>query len=655
MPEQKQAITLARPSLRTRIAERLIAIVATLAQRALLVGLALSAATLLSVFFIGLTALQPDSPGTRTTISHVRQLVGNSEVLRATLRDQDKRVEIETRRGVSLWSAYPASDTFTSDLIEDLSQARVPTTIDSQIGKPLLRAVIQFLLPILILVSLFAFFLTLSKEAGGAGFAAFSKWTGRGQKAGTGIFTFKDVAGAPEALVELREITDYLDDPQKYADLGARAPKGVLLVGPPGTGKTLLARAVAGEAAANFFSLSGSEFVESLVGVGAARVRDLFRQARRAAPAIIFIDELDAVGRQRGAGMGQGHDEREQTLNQMLVEMDGFGAESGVVVMAATNRPDILDNALLRPGRFDRQVVVDLPDAHGREEILALHARKAPIASSVDLAAVAHQCPGFSGADLANLVNEASLLAVRANKPQVEQAELEEAIDRVLAGPERKSHVLTRDELWRIAIHESGHAIVARAIDNPASLQKLSIVARGRGRGGSTLYSSADKMMLSHLDLVKNLVTAMAGAAAEEFVFGMLSTGVEGDLEQATKMAHAMVSVYGMSAAIGPVAIGEKPGQIFIGRDLAQMNNVSAATLELVDSETRRFVREAEDTATGVIDENAQLLEDMANALLAEETLSGPALEVYLAGVTRWSVPLVVSKNGASPVKMKIG
>jgi cell division protease FtsH len=346
--------------------------------------------------------------------------------------------------------------------------------------------------------------------------------------------------------------------------------------------------------------------------------------------------------------MGQGHDEREQTLNQMLVEMDGFSAESGVVIMAATNRPDILDNALLRPGRFDRTVVVEVPDVNARTEILALHASKSPVSGDVDLARIAQQTPGFTGADLANVINEAALLAVRERKGLVEQRELEEAVDRVLAGPERRSHLLSRDELWRIAVHETGHAIVARAINNTAALQKLSVVARGRGRGGATVYSSEEKLLLTHLDLQKNLTTSMAGVAAEDYVFGMLSTGGENDLDQATKTAHSMVSVYGMSEAVGPVTVGEKPGEVFIGRDLAHMGNVAAATQELVDSETRRIVHEAEDTAKQVIAMNRDALEQLANALLDAETLAGPALEVFLEAVRPWPHPLVPGLNGTA-------
>jgi cell division protease FtsH len=619
----------------------------------LLFSLLALAAILITLFFVGLSIIAPSPVGREIPLSSSIRMIQNHDVRSARLLDQDSQLELVGLGGNQYWSAYPHTGSYTANLLNELQQAHVPTIVVPQSGVPLLSAVVQFLLPILILVTLFAFFMTLSREKGGAAFASFSKWTGRGQKAGTGAFTFSDVAGAPEALIELGEVCDYLEDPAKYARLGARAPKGVLLVGPPGTGKTLLARAVAGEAKANFFSLSGSEFVESLVGVGAARVRDLFKQARHAAPAIIFIDELDAVGRQRGAGMGQGHDEREQTLNQLLVEMDGFGAESGIVLMAATNRPDILDNALLRPGRFDRQVVVDLPDVQGRAQILALHASKIPTTQGMDLMGLAHQTPGFSGADLENVVNEAGLLAVRAGKEHVEQPELEEAIDRVLAGPARKSHLLSRDELWRIAVHESGHAIVARAIGNPVALQKLSIIARGRGRGGATIYASSDKSLLSHLELTKTLVTTMAGAAAEDYVFGMLSTGVEGDLEDASKIAHAMVAFYGMSPLIGPVTIGEKPGEVFIGRDLANMGNVAAKTLELVDEETRRIVGEAEDTAKRAIAMNASVIEDLANALLEAETLAGTRLELLLAKTVDWPEPLVEDTNGRAPVQLR--
>jgi len=648
------ANTMKRKSLRSRLADRGMAFLEFLARNTLAVGLGTLAVIFLLLFFYGISVLAPNSPGHQVTWSRAWALVQtNGAVRHATLRDQDARLELITRSGEQVWTAYPHADPYTANLLMALEKHNVATTVDPQSNKQTLRLVVQFLLPILILATLFALFALLSRERGGA-IAAFSKWSGRKSAAGTTSFGFKDVAGAPEALIELREFTDYLENPAKYAELGARAPKGVLLIGPPGTGKTLLARAVAGEAKANFFSISGSEFVESLVGVGAARVRDLFRQARNAAPAIIFIDELDAVGRQRGAGMGQGHDEREQTLNQMLVEMDGFGAEAGVVVMAATNRPDILDSALLRPGRFDRQVVVDLPDVHGRTEILALHASKNPMSPQADLASIAHQTPGMSGADLANVINEASLLAVRAGKPQIEQPELEEAIDRVLMGPERKSHLLKQEELWRISVHESGHAIVGRAIELEVALQKLSVVARGRGRGGATVYASGDQVLMTQLDMTKRLVALMGGTAAEAYVFATLSSGVEDDLEGATKMANAMVSVYGMSPVVGPVTVGEKEGQVFVGRDITHMANVPDAAMELVDSETRRIVLEAEDTAKQILAMNASVLQDLANSLMRSETLSGPSLEVYMDAVRAWPEPLIKELAGfATPIKMQ--
>jgi cell division protease FtsH len=651
---QKTANTMKGKGPLRRFADSLRLMLRMIGDSPLMYGLAGTAAILLALFFIGVAILSPSSSGKQIEFSQATTLIRTPGALsHVTILDQDARLELTLPNGQEFWTAYPQSNAYTSEVLGLLQTHGVPTAVDPQSEKVSLRYVVQFLLPILILVTLFGLITLMAREQGGM-IAAFSKWSGRKQKAGSGTTTFADVAGAPEALIELREITDYLENPGRYADLGARAPRGVILTGPPGTGKTLLARAVAGEAKANFFSISGSEFVESLVGVGAARVRDLFGQAREAAPAIIFIDELDAVGRQRGAGMGQGHDEREQTLNQMLVEMDGFGAELGVVVMAATNRPDILDNALLRPGRFDRQVVVELPDVHGRTEILELHARDSPVSRTADLSRIAHQTPGFSGADLANLINEASLLAVRAGKVEIEQEELEEAIDRVLMGPARKSHLLSPEELWRIAVHESGHAIVAKSIEYETALQKLSVVARGRGRGGATIYSSSDQLLLTELDLLKQLVTTMAGTASESLVFGTLSTGASGDIELATKTAHSMCAVYGMSPAVGPVLIGEKEGEVFIGRDLANMGNVAPASLQLVDSETRRMVHEAEETAKEVLTLNAAVLEDLANALLRSETLSGPALEVYLEAVKVWPHPLIKQENGDTlPVRLR--
>jgi cell division protease FtsH len=447
------------------------------------------------------------------------------------------------------------------------------------------------------------------------------------------VTTFADVAGAGEAVAELREIRDYLADPSKYLVVGAAAPKGVLLVGPPGTGKTLLAKAVAGEADAAFFSLSGSEFVESLVGVGAARVRDLFRKARRAAPAIIFIDELDAAGRKRGAGIGQGNDEREQTLNQILVEMDGFAGDGGLVVMGATNRPDILDPALLRPGRFDRQVVIDTPDVHGRLEILRLHGDKRPLTPDASLEEVARQTPGFSGAELANVINEAALLSVRDGRAEIDQATLEEAIDRVVAGP-AKRHILTQEERWLIAIHEASHAVVTDALGHATSTRKLSIVARGRQLGTAAhMLTDRDQVIMSESDLQRQLISIAAGLAGERLAFGHVSTAVNDDLHAATALARSMVTSFGMSEALGLVTIGEKGGEVFLGASLQDLGSVGPETLNLIDNEVERLVGDAEARAAVILDRNWNTVEETATALLEQETLSGLALDAVLSTV----------------------
>jgi len=449
--------------------------------------LLLASIALAITFFSMLGSLKPKSPGSEVPLSAIGKLADSNRVSEGMLLDEDARVVVNTKSGFTFWAAYPHSDTQTQALLRRLERNGAAVTVDQQAGKPTRQIVVQFLLPILLLVCLFALFMRAGQDGGAGGIASFSDSGAKGSKRrkrgkqDPNRVTFASIAGVPEALAELEEIRDYLDDPSKYLALGAGAPKGVLLVGPPGTGKTLLARAVAGEADASFFSMSGSDFVESLVGVGAARVRDLFRKARKVAPSIIFIDELDAAGRKRGAGVGQGNDEREQTLNQILVEMDGFGGDAGIVVMGATNRPDILDPALLRPGRFDRQVTVDTPDVHGRRAILELHARKRPLGPDSDLGQIARLTPGFSGAELANVINEAALLTVREGSTVIGQATLEEAIDRVVAGPAKK-HILTEDERWVIAIHEAAHAVVTRSIGQRIATQKLSIVARAAGR-----------------------------------------------------------------------------------------------------------------------------------------------------------------------------
>ncbi|WP_320671922.1 ATP-dependent zinc metalloprotease FtsH [Patulibacter defluvii] len=596
----------------------------------------LAAAIALTIaFFSLLGSLSPQGrgQGQEVSLSNVISLARGDRARSAVLLDRDHQVVVTTDTGQRVFADYPSSDTATQDLLLRLHRAGAQVRIDPQPGKPLRTIVVQFLLPILLLVTLFAFF-TRQAGDGSGGIASFSAFRGRGRKKkGKAPITFDSVAGAPEALVELREIKDFLDDPSKYLSAGAAAPKGVLLVGPPGTGKTLLARATAGEADAAFFSASGAEFVESLVGVGAARIRDLFAKARKAAPAIIFIDELDAAGRKRGAGVGQGNDEREQTLNQLLVEMDGFGGDAGVVVMGATNRPDILDPALLRPGRFDRQVVVDVPDVHGRLEILSLHARGRAFSPDVDLHEIAKLCPGFSGAELANLVNEAALLTVREGRSEIDQPTLEEAIDRVVAGPAKK-HVLSEDERWTIAIHEASHAVVTRATGQAVSAQKLSIVARGRQLGTAAhMLTDRDAVMHGRSDLERQLTAIMAGTAGELIEFGEESTGVSDDLHAATKLARSMVTSFGMSHGLGHVTIGEPGGEVFLGNALQDLGSTGPETLNLIDREIERLVGEAEARATVVLRANWDPVREVARSLLELETLSGVALDAVLSSV----------------------
>jgi cell division protease FtsH len=607
------------------------------------------AIVLFIVFFSMLGTLNPATPGQEVPLGQVLTAAKQRQVATASIKDEDARIAITTRAGGQYWAAYPKAEGQTSRLIDAMQKANANFDVDQQSGKATKRVIVQFLLPILILVTLFSLFTILAKGSGGASaFAGFSKFQGKGRRKGEkdpNAITFKDVAGVPEALEELSEIVDYLHDPGKYKRLGALAPKGVLLVGPPGTGTTLLAKAVAGEAESAFFAVSASEFVESLVGVGAARVRDLFRKAREMAPAIIFIDELDAAGRQRGAGMGQGNDEREQTLNQILVEMDGFGGELGICVMGATNRPDVLDPALLRPGRFDRQVVVDTPDVHGRTEILKLHCGPRPLAPGASLERIAQMTPGFSGAELANVINEGALLAIRESRPDISQEDLEEAIERVISGPQRRGHILSETEKRLIATHEVSHSVVAEAIGQEVAQQKISIVARGRNLGSAAVYTSSDRMVLQRDDLMMQLVTIMAGAAGEQLYFGQLSTGVEGDLDRASKLARSMIVSYGLSPELGPVWIGEKAGEVFLGRDIQSMGNTSAAQLELIDHEVRRIVLYAFDVAMEVIRLNEQAMGELISTLVEQETLSGVALEALLSTVRPWDGELALESK----------
>ncbi|HWA55182.1 MAG TPA: ATP-dependent zinc metalloprotease FtsH [Solirubrobacterales bacterium] len=599
--------------------------------------LLLASVALLITFFSFLGSLGPEGTGSKVPLSTLTKYGEANLLSSVTLLDYDHQAEALTKGGRELYADYPSSDAATQQILQSLDKGGTQVQVNPQSGKSARVIVVQFLLPILILVCLFAFFMRQAGDDTG-GIGAFSAFGGKGKKKKKGEkapITFDSVAGAGEALAELKEIRDFLDDPSRYKDAGAAAPKGVLLVGPPGTGKTLLARATAGEADASFFSASGAEFVESLVGVGAARIRDLFAKARKAAPAIIFIDELDAAGRKRGAGVGQGNDEREQTLNQLLVEMDGFGGDAGIVVMGATNRPDILDPALLRPGRFDRQVTVDVPDVHGRFEILQLHARGRKFADGVDLSEIAKLCPGFSGAEIANLINEAALLSVREGYSEIDQPTLEEAIDRVVAGPAKKSHILTEEERWRISIHEAGHAVVTRAIGQTVSAQKLSIVARGRQLGTAAhMLTDRDAVMHSRLDLERHLAAILAGTSAELIEFGEESTGSVEDLHEATKLARRMVTSYGMSPRLGSVTIGEAGGEVFLGAALQDLGSIGPHTLDLIDEETERIVEEAKARAEEVLRPNWSTVKETANALLEHETLSGVALDAVLSTVT---------------------
>jgi len=490
--------------------------------------------------------------------------------------------------------------------------------------------VLGTLLPLVLIGGFFFFIL---RQAQGAGNQAlnFGKSRARMFTGDKPTVTFDDVAGVDEAKQELAEIVEFLREPEKFISLGARIPKGVLMVGPPGCGKTLTAKAISGEAGVPFFSISGSEFVEMFVGVGASRVRDLFDQAKRNSPCIIFMDEIDAVGRHRGAGLGGSHDEREQTLNQILVEMDGFDTDTNVIVVAATNRPDILDPALLRPGRFDRQVVLDRPDRKGREQILNIHVKGKPLASNVDLQVVAKQTPGFVGADLENLVNEAAILAARRNKKQISMPEFQEAIEKVIAGPERKSRIIPEKERIIIAHHEAGHALVMRLIPECAPVHKVSIIARGMAGGYTLSLPVDDRYLKNQSKFEADLAALMGGRIAEEIIFDEITTGASNDLDRATKMARAMVTQYGMSEKLGPLIFGEKDELVFLGKTIGEQRNYSEEIARQIDHEVRRIIETAYNKATRIVQENRAKLEEIAQRLLKEETLDAQSFETMFA------------------------
>lgn len=515
-------------------------------------------------------------------------------------------------------------------LIAGLREKNVDIKAEQPPQPPWWTTIFSSILPMLLLIGVW-FFIMQQTQGGGNRVMSFGKSRAKLHSEDKTKVTFDDVAGADEAKQELEEVVEFLKHPKKFNDLGARIPKGVLLFGPPGTGKTLLARAVAGEAGVPFFSISGSDFVEMFVGVGASRVRDLFEQAKKNAPCIVFIDEIDAVGRQRGAGLGGGHDEREQTLNQLLVEMDGFGVNEGIIIIAATNRPDILDPALLRPGRFDRQIVVDRPDVKGRQEILKVHAKGKPLAKDVDLEILARRTPGFTGADLSNLVNEAALLTARRNKKRIDMPELEESVERVVAGPERKSRVMSENEKKLTAYHEAGHALVGMMLTNTDPVHKVSIIPRGRAGGYTLMLPKEDRNYATRSQLLDQLKTLLGGRVAEAVILKEISTGAQNDLERATALVRQMICEYGMSEVLGPITFGRRQEQqVFLGRDIAHDRNYSEEVAYSIDKEVRRLIEDAYAKTEELLRTNIDKLHLIAKALIERETLEGAELEELL-------------------------
>ncbi|MBQ9059454.1 MAG: ATP-dependent zinc metalloprotease FtsH [Atopobiaceae bacterium] len=527
----------------------------------------------------------------------------------------------------------------TDNLAELMTEHRdkIDFKVDTSDGG-LLEGLLLSLVPALIMVAVFIYFLNQLQSQNGQAMS-FGKTKAKIPVDMRPKTKFSDVAGIDEAVEELQEIKDFLSNPERYRKMGAKIPRGVLLVGPPGTGKTLLAKAVAGEAGVPFFSISGSDFVEMFVGVGASRVRNLFKEAKEVSPSIVFIDEIDAVGRQRGAGLGGGHDEREQTLNQLLVEMDGFEEGSATILIAATNRPDILDPALLRPGRFDRQITVDRPDVKGREKILRVHAKGKPVNSSVEYESLAKLTPGFTGADLANLMNEAALLAARKQRKSISMSEIEEAMERVIAGPERKSRVMSESERVTIAYHESGHALVGHVLENADPVHKITIISRGQALGYTMSLPEEDHFLETRGRMFDELATLLAGRVAEELFCSDITTGASNDLERATKMARSMVTRYGMSEALGTQVFGEAQHQVFLGRDYADKENYSQDTAKRIDDEVSRIMQEARNRARSVLSDRAAQMHQMAAVLLERETIDGKALESLLGD--RWEAYLV--------------
>jgi cell division protease FtsH len=565
--------------------------------------------------------------------------ISQSEVESAVLIDKSQKIRLILSNGVTIKGATKVEASYIArqepTLIDELT-ANPPAkgwTVDVPKTSVLTTILFSFG-PILIIGLLF--FLLMSQAQGGNRVFSFGKSRAKLQDNDVPQNTFDDVAGADEAIAELEEIKDFLADPAKYALLGAKIPKGVLLYGPPGTGKTLLARAVAGEAKVPFYSISGSDFVEMFVGVGAARVRDLFNQAKANAPAIVFVDEIDAVGRQRGAGMGGGHDEREQTLNQLLVEMDGFEANGQVILIAATNRPDVLDPALLRPGRFDRQIPVERPDLKGREDILKVHAKNKPISKEVELVAYARRTPGFTGADLANVLNEAALLSAREGQKAIGNIQIDEAIDRVMAGPQRKSRLMSEEERRVTAYHEAGHALVAHALPHTDPVHKITIMPRGRALGYTMVLPDEDRYSTTRNQLLDQLAYSLGGRAAEELIFHDPSTGASNDIEKATALARAMVTQYGMTEAIGAIKLGTDASEPFMGRDYGHQRDYSENVAAIVDGEIRKLIETAHQEAYDILETNRTILDEMVIKLLEIETLNKEEIAQIFTKVRSW-------------------
>jgi cell division protease FtsH len=565
------------------------------------------------------------------TINEVADAIQSGSVARVTI-EEDDTITVVYKSGQEGQSHKESDATLVDQLVslgvqpEQLASENVKIEVKPPSQWAGILSSLLYILPIVFMAGVLWFIFRQAQGSNNAAMA-FGKSRARMFTGEHPTVTFEDVAGVEESKQELAEVVEFLKEPQKFIQLGARIPKGVLLVGPPGTGKTLLAKAVSGEAGVPFFSISGSEFVEMFVGVGASRVRDLFDQAKRHSPCIVFVDEIDAVGRQRGAGLGGSHDEREQTLNQMLVEMDGFDTDTNVIIIAATNRPDILDPALLRPGRFDRRVTLDRPDVKGREAILKVHVKGKPLDPGVDLASLARGTPGFVGADLENLVNEGAILAARRNKKSISQPELEEAIERVVMGPERKSRLISDEEKRIIAYHEAGHAVVANAIPEADPVQKVSIVGRAQAGGVTWFRPDEDRLLFSRKKLLANLAYALGGRVAEELVFDDITSGASNDIEQVTRMARTMVTRLGMSNALGPLQYGQKEELIFLGREISEQRDYSEAIAEKIDAEVRKIVEESYQLAKKLLMEYRERLDTVANKLLEVETITREEFE----------------------------